>query len=174
MTNGNPELRNELQRLTEPPDGAGTEWRQDQIRQMEELNKRLPHSVRLYTQCSEDIFDLNCFMFALGLEPHAVADMRIGHIFPGERFVQFLLADEHLIETTTKPSIAIYFRDGRPLHAGKMDANSVISKWGGGGTHIWQHDLWDVPVQYGEEVRFFANLPTATELFLKWAADHGI
>jgi hypothetical protein len=71
---------------------------QDQIRQMEELNKRLPHSVRLYTQCSEDIFDLNCFMFALGLEPHAVADMRIGHIFPGERFVQFLLADEHLIE----------------------------------------------------------------------------
>jgi hypothetical protein len=174
MTNANPELRRELQRLTEPPEGTGTEWLKDQIRQMEELNKQLPHSVRLHTRCSEDIYDLNCFMFALGIEPHAVSDMRLGHIFPGEKFVQHLLADGHLIETATTPSIGIYFRDNVPLHAGKIDAKNVISKWGAGGTHIWQHNLRDVPASYGDEVRFFADLPTAVELYLKWAADHGL
>ena len=117
MTSGNPKLRSELQRITELPKGAGVEWIEDQIRQMEELNKRIPHSVRLHTRCSEDIHDLNCFMFALGIEPHAVSDMRLGPIFPGEKFVQSLLSDGHLIE----PDLT------RSIQAGKRLATSIES-----------------------------------------------
>jgi hypothetical protein len=113
-------------------------------------------------------------MFALDIEPHAVSDMRLGPVFPGEKFVRSLLAEGRLIETTTKSSIVIYFRDDTLLHAGKMDAKNVISKWGAGGTHIWQHNLWDVPARYGDKARFFASLPTAVELYLKWAADQGL
>lgn len=173
MTTGNPELRAELQRLTVPPGDAGIEWLDVQILEMEELNKRIPHSVRLHTRLSRAILELNCFMFALDIAPDAVADMCLGHIFPGQRFVKFLLAREHLRETEAG-TIAIYFRDGLPEHAGKRDGGTVISKWGSGGTHIWEHALWDVPAEYGDEVRFFAGLPGVVDLYLKWAEAHGI
>jgi hypothetical protein len=174
MTSGNPELRAELQRLTVPPKGAGIEWLDVQIKQMEELNGRLPHGVRLQTRFSEAIYDLNCFMFALGIAPEAVSDMRLAQIFPGQRFVQLLLADGHLREAKADGHIAIYFRDSIPEHAGKHEAGNVISKWGAGGTHIWRHPLWDVPAEYGNEVRLFASLPTAVEIYRAWAAARGL
>ena len=174
MTSGNPELRAELQRLTVPPDGAGMEWLDVQIQEMEELNKRIPHSVRLHTRFSEAIYDYNCFMFALGIAPEAVSDMRLGRIFPGEKFVRFLLEHGHLREIKTQGPIVIYFRDGIPAHAGKHGAGNVISKWGAGGTHIWQHTLWDVPTEYGNEARSFASLPGVVDLYLKWAAEQGL
>jgi hypothetical protein len=174
MTSGNPKLRAELQRLTVPPKGAGIEWLDVQIEKMEELKGRLPHGVRIHSRFSEAIYDLNCFMFALGMAPEVVSDMRLAQIFPGQTFVRSLLADGHLRETKADGPIAIYFRDGIPEHAGKREDGNVISKWGAGGTHIWRHPLWDVPSEYGNEVRLFANLPTAVELYRAWAADRGL
>jgi len=170
----NAKLRTELQRLTVPPDGATLEWLNVQIRAMQELNERIPHSVRLHRRFSEAIYDFNCFMFALDIAPDAVSDMRLGRIFPGQEFIEFLLANDHLREVKTAPSIVIYFRDGIPQHAGKFDDGMVVSKWGAGGTHIWQHDLWHVPSDYGDESRHFASLPEAVDLYLSWAADHGL
>jgi hypothetical protein len=174
MTSGNAELRAELQRLTVPPKGAGIEWLDVQIHEMKDLNERIPHGVRLHTRFLEAIYDLNCFMFALGIAPEAVSDMRLGQIFPGQRFVQFLLADGYLRETKADGPIAIYFRDSIPEHAGTHDAGNVISKWGAGGTHIRRHPLWDVPAEYGNEVRLFASLPTAVEIYRTWAAARGL
>jgi hypothetical protein len=174
MTNGNPKLRVELQRLTQPPEEAGIEWLDVQIQEMEELRKRIPHSVRLHTRFSEAIYELNCFMFAFGIAPDAVSDMRLAQVFPGPRFVQFLLANGHLREEKAKASVIIYFRNNAPQHAGKLEAGKAISKWGAGGTHIWQHDLWDIPSEYGSEARFFANLPSAVTIYRSWAADQGL
>jgi hypothetical protein len=174
MQDGNTKLRAELQRLTVPPDGATIEWLNVQIREMHELSKRIPHSVRLQTRFSEAIHDFNCFMFALDIAPEAVSDMRLGRIFPGQRFIEFLLANNHLREVKTAPSIVIYFSDGVPQHAGKFDAGTVVSKWGAGGTHIWQHDLWHIPSDYGDESRIFASLPGAVDLYRTWAADQGL
>jgi hypothetical protein len=174
MTNVNPKLRAELQRLTQPPEDAGIEWLDVQILEMEKLRGRIPHSVRLHTRFSEAIHDLNCFMFALGIAPEAVSDMRLAQVFPGQRFVRFLLANGHLREEKAEASLVIYFRDGAPQHAGKLEAREVISKWGAGGTHIWQHDLWDIPSDYGSEAHFFANLPGAVKLYRTWAVDQGL
>src|ERR1700752_1742823 len=107
MTPGNPELRAELQRLTEPPRGAGVEWFDVQIREMDKLNKRIPHSVRLHTRCSEAIYDYNCFMFALDIAPDAISDMRSRDVFPGQKFVQFLLANNHLREIKSESCVII-------------------------------------------------------------------
>lgn len=67
MQKGNHTLRDELQRLTEPPQDAQGEWLDVQIREIEALNRRIPHSVRVHTKYSREIYDLNCFMFALGI-----------------------------------------------------------------------------------------------------------
>jgi hypothetical protein len=179
MTSGNPELRAELHHLTIPPKGTGIEWLDVQIQQMDELNKRLPHSVPVHTPFSLAIYELNCFMFALDIDPRAVSDMCLGPVFPGKKFVQFLLAHTHLRERTAQEGsqdgdIVIYFRNGVPEHAGRLEASMVISKWGSEGTHIWQHALWDVPAIYGDEAGFFAPLPTAVAIYRAWAADQGL
>ncbi|KRP89223.1 hypothetical protein AOQ73_26745 [Bradyrhizobium pachyrhizi] len=174
MQAGNAKLRTELQRLTMPPDGATLEWLDVQIREMQELNKRIPRSVRLHTRFSEAIYEFNCFMFALDVAPNAVRDMRLGRIFPGQNFIEFLLASYHLREVKTAPSIVIYFHDGIPQHAVKFDGRSVVSKWGAAGTHIWQHDLWRIPSDYGDESLLFASLPDAVDLYRTWAADQGL
>jgi len=80
--NGNSELRAELYRLTHPPEGADFGWLDVQVREMEALNERISYSVRLHTRFSPPIYEVNCFMFALGIEADAVSDMRLGPVFP--------------------------------------------------------------------------------------------
>ncbi len=174
MANGNSELRAELYRLTLPPEGADLGWLDVQVREMEVLNERIPHSVRLHTWFSPPIYEVNCFMFALGIEADAVSDMRLGPVFPGKQFVESLLANGDLREVEGEGPVVIYFRDGAPEHAGRWGGAAVISKWGAAGTHIWRHALWDVPASYGDEARFFAALPTAVALYRRWAADRGL
>src|SRR5579872_6238752 len=101
METDNAQLRAELQRLTVPPAGAGIEWLDVQIREMDQLNRRIPHTVRLHTRFSEAIYEYNCFMFALDIAPEAISYMRVGRIFPGQKFVQSLLANNHLREVKT-------------------------------------------------------------------------
>jgi hypothetical protein len=96
MTNGNSELRAELYRLTLPPEDADLGWLDVQVREMEALNERIPHSVRLHRRFSLPIYEVNCFMFALGIEADAVSDMRLGPVFPGKQFVESLLANGDL------------------------------------------------------------------------------
>jgi hypothetical protein len=140
---------------------------------MEILNERIPHSVRLHERFSRAIYETNCFMVALDIKPDAVTDMRLGDIFPGKHFVNFLLANGYLCEVA-KGSVVVYFRGDSPVHAGKHDGAVVISKWGAAATHIWRHALWDVPRSYGDEVRFFRRLPTAVDLYRDWAAARGL
>lgn len=65
---------------------------------MEALNERIAHSVRLQRRFSPPIYEVNCFMFALGIEAGAVSDMRLGPVFPGKQFVESLLANGDLRE----------------------------------------------------------------------------
>jgi hypothetical protein len=131
MANGNSELRAELYRLTLPPEGADCGWLDVQVREMQALNERIPHSVRLHRRFSPPIYEVNCFMFALGIEADAVSDMRLGPVFPGKQFVESLLANGDLREVEGEGPIVIYLRDGAPEHAGRWGGTAVISKWGG-------------------------------------------
>ena len=176
MADSNPELRAELRRLTNPPENAGLDWLDLQIQEVEDLSKRIPHGIRLHTRSSTDIDRQNCFMCALGIKADAVADMCVGHIFPGKKFMQYLLRGvlHERKGTPQDDDIVVYFRNGVPEHAGIWKSGKVISKWGSGRTYIWEHALWEVSEEYGDEVRYFEALPTAVEAYLTWARDRGL
>ncbi len=174
MANGNSELRAELYRLTLLPEGVDLGWLDVQVREMEALNERIPHSVRLHRRFSPLIYEVNCFMFALGIEAAAVSDMRLGPVFPRKQFVESLLANGDLREVEGEGPIVIYFRDGAPEHAGRWGGAAVISKWGAAGP-----TSGDMPCG-------MCRHPTATKhaslrrcrpvvaLYRRWAADRGL
>jgi hypothetical protein len=53
--------------------------------------------------------------------------------------------------------IVVYFAGDQLKHAGRIIAVSgkltIRSKWGGNEVH--EHELWEVPLEHGDEVRFF-------------------
>jgi len=51
-----------------------------------------------------------------------------------------------------------YFKDGAPTHAGKWHDGQVRSKWGER-SHLWQHGVYELPLEYGSDVRPFMKLP---------------
>jgi len=71
----------------------------------------------------------------------------------------------------TLRAVGVYLDGEVPKLAGRSTAQTAISKWGGHGTHIWEHALWDVPDVYGNEARFFEPLPRVAEIFRDRAAD---
>jgi len=48
--------------------------------------------------------------------------------------------------------VVIYFDKGDPTHFGKIVGNKIESKWGSG--CVWLHDLFEVPLSYGESVKY--------------------
>jgi hypothetical protein len=175
-----PKLRHELTRLTQPPDDAGLEWLEVQVREIASLNEKCPHSVRLHQRCPDSRDERNCFMLALGIEPDAVREWCLGSIFVGKQFVNFLVEEGILQRLSGDPSlvadgdVVVYFGADGPNHAGRWFAGEVISKWGAGQTHIWRHPLLEVPGDYGDEVQFFAPLSNAVSIYCEWAASHGL
>lgn|SRR6266478_4195215 len=173
MANGNSELRAELYRLTLPPEGVDLGWLDVQVREMEALNERIPHSVRLHRRFSPPIYEVNCFMFALGIEADAVSDMRLGPVFPGKQFVESLLANGDLREVEGGSHRHLFSRR-RAGDAGRWGGAAVISKWGRPGP-----TSGDMPCG-------MCRHPTATKhaslrrcrpvvaLYRRWAADRGL
>jgi len=141
-----------------------------------ELATETPHSIRLAPQCSQTpIADYNCFEFALGLagrrEVHLISE-HLPSTFCGGEFVQ------HLVDTVLVPvaspstgDLVLYRGHQQITHAGLLEADSVISKWGKG--HLWLHSLFEVPAQYGD-VTSFHEAPVPTEMlamFIEFARE---
>jgi hypothetical protein len=183
-----PELRKEFDRLATPPgnlDGASSAdtwsaWLTGQIRNVAELSNSHPHTVRLHTECSAPKYEeRNCFMFALDIEADAIRDKVLLSIFCGSEFVSVFVEKCRLRERTAPSDavngdIVIYCHDGNPKHAGKWADNRVISKWGSGPTHIWDHGVYEVPESYGDEVRVFRPVRDATRFYVAWAKAKGL
>ena len=119
-------------------------------------------------------------MFALGIEADAVRDKVEGEIFPGKKFVRTLVQTRFLCAKAVSPSAAaegdilIYYRNGEPTHAGQSASTRVISKWGSGATHIWEHPIYEVPESYGDKVLVFGQRRDAVELYRAWASANGV
>ncbi|MGO8914341.1 MAG: hypothetical protein ACLQJR_00370 [Stellaceae bacterium] len=120
-------------------------------------------------------------MFALDIETDAIRDRCQGQlIFPGKKFIRAMEEKELLHAKALSPSdaaegdILIYYRNGAPEHAGILTSNRVISKWGSGPTHIWEHGIYEVPESYGDEVRVFRPRRDTVKLYRAWASSYGI
>ena len=172
---GNKELRSELSAIT----------RENPLRHPEmvaSLARKHMHSISVVRDEAGQVHRIlaNCFEFAFGLRQFdeydniTLCDYQEGlHQFvANSKFVAYLLEKGILKECSTRPegNLALYFNSGgKPTHAGLLVGEDRIrSKWGIG--LLWDHELWEVPSSYGDNVRYYERPdPQAVfEAFLSW------
>lgn len=142
-------LREKLQFITDNYIGKKIK---EQIIEIEKIGAEYEHSIMLIKESIYSEYYQNCYMFAFEFDFRSV--------FPNSCFLNFLLDRNVLSEVEeSKAEIndyVIYFCEGQPKHASVKQSNGIISRWGDG--HIWNHQLYEVPIKYGNEVRFYKKI----------------
>ena len=97
------------------------------------------------------------------------------HITLGRQFVQYLVdtrLDEISIEDAKDGDHVLYI-GSQIEHAGKVAQDAVESKWGK--AHLWRHGVFEVPLRYGNTVRFFRQISQeeSIQAFHQYARGHG-
>ncbi len=173
----NLKLREELQKITENMNNHGENVGR-QIVLINNLAREYPHSIKIIEeakQTEDDSWRYNCYMFAFDLRGKKELNdvgLRIYKILPDSQFAIYLLKD-HLSEIKPEEvqdgDYVIYFEDGRPTHAGKVCGQNIVSKWGT--AHRWQHGLYEVPLNYGNGIKFCKQLAPdrCLKTYLEWA-----
>lgn len=171
-------LREHLEEIT---DHYGDDRVSEQIPRIAELNARFPHSISLLQAAipgKPETFQFNCYQHSFGLA-RAESVTRImreyWHVFPGREFVQFLL-DTRLQDIPTdevQDGDHVIYAGEEIEHAGIVRERRIESKWGLG--HLWRHGVYEVPLRYGNRVRFFRQLTpeTCVRAFLEYGAERG-
>jgi hypothetical protein len=122
---------------------------------VEAIRSEYAHTILL----KQESTDLTCVPYAVELASspvyRAIAADFDREVFAGSNFVEWLL-NNRLCEVSHPSAgvLALYFSDGIWRHAGFVtDANRIKSKWGT--FPLYDHDFWEVPISYGDELRFF-------------------
>ena len=148
-------------------------------RLIDALRAQHPHAIKALVHDTQ--YGFTCVMHALGIvDDQEYVRMALScpsDVFASTEFVHFLIDGGYLIEKSPpEPGLLIaYFDNGRVRHIGRMLSDSrVESKWGMG--NLYEHELFEVPMSYGSDVRYFAPLPSdqAVKLFAKFALSKGI
>ena len=123
----------------------------------------------------------NCYAYAFNLceseEYLLIARDHDNAVFANSDFIQYLLDRNMLIELykarIIENGIIIYFLEGNPSHAGKIQGSRVISKWGTG--LLFGHEILDIPISYGNAYKIYnaVTADDALELFYDFAEIRG-
>jgi len=149
-------LRRRLDEVTRAPDDA------EQIRLVATLAGEHPHSIQLSAEAvlaDRKTWAFNCHTYTFGLRgSEEVLRLVTRTIFPNGAYVTSLI-DGMLTETedAEEGDFVVYFQDASVTHSGLWSHGRLRSKWGTG--HVWEHALHEVPLRYGDEVRFFGAQP---------------
>lgn len=154
------ELRQALREITElPPDVIPNH--PDLVAA---LRKAYPHSIVNVTDLEVVHLPLQkftCFMHAFRLVNASTATYLMDALQtqPRSDFVAHVAA-RHLSEISPEDAadgdLILYFDNQNITHAGKVRAARVVSKWGIG--WVWEHEVFEVPMQYGDKVRFYSRV----------------
>jgi len=156
-------------------------WVASQIPQVAAIDG---HSIRLHTEATSTTLDLNwsnCFMYALGISIDDVetvknkahvrtrTDIQFDWEFVAELVAAAVLYKRH--GEGVRGDVVVYFDGDRPRHAGLWTGSRVISKWGYGVTHVWDHCLYEAPSTYGDDACMFLppSKPDVLGAFETWA-----
>ena len=130
-----------------------------------------------------DLSRFTCLVHALDFTEKPaylkVASMRGINVFAGKDFAVWLLNTNSLTvlisPSAAERSIVIYFDDaGSFAHIGIVTSSGrVQSKWGTLG--LYEHGLYEVPLEYGSNVKYFAQLAyvDGIRLFHQFAVSLG-
>lgn len=166
------ELRQALRSITElPPDQIP-----NHRALVAELRSTFPHSIVVLTDPEVAHLPLQrftCFMhsFRLVSAKTAVHLMHELEVQPKNDFVDHLVAhhlSEISAEDTGNGDVVLYSRGQEIMHAGTVRAARVVSKWGLG--WLWEHEVFEVPAQYGDKVHFYRRIEQgeAEQLFVSY------
>lgn len=123
------------------------------------LSKDYPHIITLQSNpnCIDPTID--CFLFVFKCKIPDELEKKIINIYDdASNFGAYVhqLLDDGFIEMHTLPKtsdeVVVYFKDGVPVHFGKLENDLVISKWGR--CLIWKHKLFEVPLSYGDTAKY--------------------
>src|SRR3989338_4164095 len=156
----------------------------EQIQEIASLQKAYGHSITLIEQVNpndEKSWKFSCFQYAFDMRvlPPKIESV-LSRQSGGPRldfestFIEFLIQKRKRCfveqEESKLGSIVIYF--GNWMHAGKVIRDGfIVSKWGWMG-HLWRHRLYETPVDYGDDAKFFSVIPSEEEIvttFLEYA-----
>jgi hypothetical protein len=98
----------------------------------------------------------NCFAYALGLHEdpwfRSAAEAAESHCLADYRFINFL-RDTGILRVAEGGELAIYFENGRAVHAGVRANGRIRSKWGTGG--VFEHAEFELPSDCGSVISYF-------------------
>lgn len=148
---------------------------------IQELKLITGHGIKII-ESQYPIESYTCVVHSFGLveDPTylSVAGFGLGRTFAGADFINFLLSHELLQErpkgTFLTGDLVIYFQDDSFRHVGTtLDEGRVLSKWGTG--YLYDHPVWEVPINYGASVRYFEKISSnaGLELFVLFAQSRG-
>jgi hypothetical protein len=138
------------------------------------LKKKFQHTIVVLSDGPGRIKRFNCFAYAFGIwnDPRyeRLVSRAKNSALMNPAFVMQWLGGAGIIDVTddaVRPNdVVLYFTGDRLMHAGRVVAVSaertILSKWGGNEVH--EHKLWELPLQYGDRVRYFRPPDAATLL----------
>ena len=167
-------LRQELQQLTDTYIGDRSH---EQIGLIEDLSRTHPHSISLVVEAKPDeesSYRFTCHEFAFDLrespEIHGIASLYTD-IYPSPDWVTWMV-ENRLVgrhqEEAQDGDLVIYFRGGVAKHSGIWRAGLLRSKWGT--CHLWDHGVFEVPANYGDDVRYFER--PSREDCIRWFLEY--
>lgn len=138
---------------------------------IEELQKLYPHTIVKSNKVATAPFVL-CLPYALGLP--AIVKAKLGTTYTdvmlgknlkivGVPFAEWLMGGR--LEPISQPKVGciiFYFESAMWRHAGRLVGTDVVnSQWGV--FPAYEHGVWEVPLSYGEEIRYY-NMPSENEV----------
>jgi hypothetical protein len=127
------------------------------------ISDEIPNTIRILDN-GLAVDRYTCGMHALGLEESEeyaeVAGYGLGLVYAGREFFEWVVTGQHLHQAMAGKAaggdLVMYFDQDRWTHVGRLiTPDRAVSKWGVG--LLYEHDLSEVPEQYGDEVQFFRN-----------------
>ncbi len=147
------EFRKKLDEVTEGLPGK-------HVKGIENLKADHSHNIRIYDN-PNFVDNVDCFLFVFRDSIpsdllNAFEDLAEDNKGQSEDIVNDLVLKGFISlhdDRRESDAIVVYFAGALAKHFGKIEDNRIVSKWGGVG-HAWKHGPFEVPLSYGETVKF--------------------
>jgi hypothetical protein len=146
---------------------------------IDKLSSEIAHSIKVLTK-PESNLNFNCVMYALSIKdiPQRIQLPKddSDYFYADTYFVQLLINHKYMAEEQqlVNDCVIVYYDKYKIKHIGRLISESrVISKWGLG--HLYEHDFFETPSDYGDTVRFFEppSYKMVIQLFRKYSCGKG-
>ena len=137
----------------------------DYLARLAALKTQHGHSIAILPDGKGRLERFNCFAYALGLRDNpdyiGLVDAADSSAIMNSALIGAMISDGMLSELSisqaTQGDVIVYFCNDRPTHAAVIASAGpplvLRSKWGGNEVH--QHELWEVPADYGDHVHAY-------------------